>query len=433
MKKKLRFYSIVLSSIFVLALSLITVVAVNSQYYNIVLESNRNARNVQLDPSLYLKMDDAEMRALSNQIVNGVHNDYSKVKAIHDWVCANIYYDLDGFGYTTIEVENDEEVAKIDNMSAYELLMNYRRGGCLYYSAVFSSLVRAQGIPCMTVSGYAENKETSSQSSGGYLVNQKEQTIYVRGDRWTENNIDRSSNHDWNEVYVGGRWIIVDTTWDSGNQYRNGEYISASVRQSFFDVSEELFSKDHRIIEYGKGASKNPTPHQVFQDVAETDYYYPAVQWATNKKIAAGTSSVTFSPNAKCTQGQIITFLYRSVNSPSIQDVNPYTNRAINPSQYYYEALLWAYQNGVVTDENLNPDENCTRETVVTYLWRLAGKPKTFYDNQFSDVLADTDLAQAVAWAVVKNITAGIGDGMFGPTRICTRGQIVTLLYRAYG
>ena len=69
MKKKLRFYSIVLSSIFVLALSLITVVAVNSQYYNIVLESNRNARNVQLDPSLYLKMDDAEMRALSNQIV----------------------------------------------------------------------------------------------------------------------------------------------------------------------------------------------------------------------------------------------------------------------------------------------------------------------------------------------------------------------------
>lgn len=432
MRKNFGYFSVVFALISTLLLSSVTAMASNSQYYNAVLESNRNARDVQLDPALYLDMDDPEMQTLSDQIVKGISDDYSKVKAIHDWVCANIYYDLDGLGYATIAVESDKEAAEIANMSVYKLLMTYRRGKCSYYSSIFSTLVRAQGIPCMTVSGYAENKEVPSQSSGGYLVNYNEQKIYVRGDKWTESNYNRGANHDWNEAYVNGRWIIVDTTWDSGNQYQNGNYISASVRQSYFDISEELFSKDHRITEYGKGESRVPASQQVFQDVAKTDYYYSAVQWAFNKKIAAGTSSVTFSPNERCTQAQIIVFLYRSVNSPSVQDINPYTNSMVNPTQYYYDALLWAYQKGVVADKDLAPNDNCTRAEVVTYLWRLAGSPATAYDGRFSDVSDDAGYAQAVAWAVKENITAGVGNGLFAPNKVCTRGQIVTFLYRAY-
>lgn len=289
MKKRLSY--LLSATIILLAFVLlpITASAASSQYYGIILESNKSARNVAIDPLLYLEMNDGELRNLSNQIVSGITKDYDKVKAIHDWVCDNIYYDYDGFGFTTVEVASDEEAAAIDNMSAYELLITYKRGRCSYYSSIFSSLVRAQGIPCMTVSGYAEGAEVSSQSFGGYLVNYTEQKIYVSGDKWTESNYNRSSNHAWNEVYVNGRWIIVDTTWDSGNQYRNRNYLSASVRQSYFDISEELFAKDHRIIEYGKGASRKPIFQQVFQDVNPSNYFYPAVQWTVENSITNGT------------------------------------------------------------------------------------------------------------------------------------------------
>ena len=255
-----------------------TVHGAYSRFYDLVLESNQNARNAGIDPSLYLEMDDAEMQALSDQIVEGIAEDYEKVQAIHDWTCKNIYYDYDAYTNSLggMEVGSIEEAIAIDRMSAYEFLTTYKRGVCRYYSKIFSELVRAQGIPCMTVYGYAENSEYSSQASGGYLVDRVEQKIYSAGDRWTEENYNKPENHAWNEAYVDGRWIIVDTTWDSQNQYRDKRYIPGSVRQSYFDISEQNLAKDHRITAHGLGESpqNDPTPTNAWLYESGIWYYF---------------------------------------------------------------------------------------------------------------------------------------------------------------
>lgn len=418
----------VLILMFTLALFPVKAYATYSQYYDIILKSNKTARSATVDPLLYLEMNDDDLRNLSNQIVAGIVKDYEKVKAIHDWVCGNIYYDYDGFGFVTIEVGSDEEAVAIDNMSAYELLMTYKRGKCSYYSSIFSSLVRAQGIPCMTVSGYAEGAAVSSPSFGGYLVNYTEQKIYVSGDKWTDYNYNLGSNHDWNEVYVDGRWIIVDTTWDSGNQYRDGNYISASVRQSYFDISEELFAKDHRIIEYGKGASRTPIPQQIFKDVNPSDYFYPAVQWAIENNITNGTDINTFAPEGNCTHSQILTFLWRAAGSPQVDVTTPFE---MSGSEYYYDAVKWAYKNGMI-GADFSHKASCTRSAAVKYIWQAFGSPSVSANNRFTDVASNAHYAQAVTWAVNKGITTGASSNTFNPDGICNRGQIVTFLYRAY-
>lgn len=121
--------------------------------------------------------------------------------------------------------------------------------------------------------------------------------------------------------------------------------------------------------------------------------------------------------------------MYRAVGSPAVTGENIYANSVVTPDKYYYHAMLWAYQNGVVTDANLNPNSDCTRSDVVTYLWRLAGKPSVG-SSAFSDVLASADYAQAVAWAVQQGVTAGTSSTTFSPNATCTRAQIVTFLYR---
>ena len=172
-----------------------------------------------------------------------------------------------------------------------------------------------------------------------------------------------------------------------------------------------------------------------FTDVKENDYFADPVLWAVDKKITAGTSETTFSPNENCTVAQILTFLYRAYGSPSY--LSPFTN-AKNPfsdvkrSDYYYDAAQWAYKKGIATGSTFDGDKPCTRAMAVTYMWKAAGSPSAEAAS-FTDVSADADYAQAVAWAVEKGVTAGTSDTTFSPDSVCTRGQIVTFLRLARG
>ena len=174
----------------------------------------------------------------------------------------------------------------------------------------------------------------------------------------------------------------------------------------------------------GPDKSTQPTVPTVggFTDVKTGDYFAEPVQWAVEKKITAGTSATTFSPNATCTQGQILTFLWRAKD-----ELKPVGT--VSGTQYYAAAAQWAKEQGLT--DNFSAESDCTRAMVVTYLWKLAGSPKTGTSN-FSDVPANANYAQAVAWAVEQGITSGIGNGQFDPNSTCTRGQIVTFLYRAF-
>ena len=169
----------------------------------------------------------------------------------------------------------------------------------------------------------------------------------------------------------------------------------------------------------------------LFKDVRSSDYFANAVQWAVEQKITSGTSKTTFSPGATCSKAQILTFLWRANGSPEPTAATPFTD--VKTADYFYKAALWAAEKGLVSGSIFGANADCTRAMTMAYMWKAAGSPAPAGKADFDDVPANADYAQAVAWAVEKNITSGTGDGNFSPAATCTRGQIVTFLYRAMG
>ncbi len=177
---------------------------------------------------------------------------------------------------------------------------------------------------------------------------------------------------------------------------------------------------------------KNP-----FTDVKEGTYCYEPILWAVEKGVAKGVTATTFAPEAACTRAQIVTFLWRNAGSPEPKTTkNPFTD--VKEGTFYYKAVLWAYENGITTGvtENLfAPEKVCTRAEAVTLLWRAEGKPehddKELTDYPFTDTDTKAYYSDAILWAITEGVTHGKGNGIFAPDEACTRGQIVTFLYRA--
>ena len=169
-----------------------------------------------------------------------------------------------------------------------------------------------------------------------------------------------------------------------------------------------------------------------FTDVSAGSYCYDAVLWAAKKGVTGGVDENHFAPDAACTRAQIVTFLWRAAGSPEPKGASGFAD--VPADSYYAKAVAWAVENGITTgmsDSVFAPDGTCTRAQSVTLLYRALGS-KTESSASFRDVPANSWYADAVAWAVENDVTVGIGKGLFGPDAACTRGQIVTFLYRAY-
>ncbi len=166
-----------------------------------------------------------------------------------------------------------------------------------------------------------------------------------------------------------------------------------------------------------------------FTDVREGDWFAEPVLWAVNESVTNGTTETTFSPNETCTRAQILTFLWRAAGEPEPLMFCPFYD--VSADAYYCDPATWAYENGLVEGILFEGNAPCTRADVVTYLWKLSGRP-TAAPAAFADVPAYASYSQAVSWAVENAITNGTGNGMFSPQNTCTRGQIVTFLYRAF-
>ena len=179
----------------------------------------------------------------------------------------------------------------------------------------------------------------------------------------------------------------------------------------------------------GSEVTVEPDPSS-FTDVAADAWYAESVAWAVENGITSGTGTSTFSPSKTCTTAEILTFLWRAAGSPEpTGEENPFTDVATDA--YYFKPALWAYEQGLLSGTQLQGDAPCTRASTVTYLWKLAGSPEMDAPD-FTDVPADADYAQAVAWAVEQGITSGTGSGTFSPDQICDRSQIVTFLYQDF-
>ena len=190
-------------------------------------------------------------------------------------------------------------------------------------------------------------------------------------------------------------------------------------------------------VKNGSVSASLPTGHETtpFTDVAANSPYADAILWAAKNGVTQGKTATTFGPSDPCTRGQIVTFLWRAAGSPAPKGTAT-VPADVAPGSFCYNAVAWALENGVTkgtTDTTFSPDAPCTRGQAVTFLFRAKGGSASGAATPFTDVAADAYCADAVAWAVESGVTKGTTATTFSPSAPCTRGQIVTFLYRAQG
>lgn len=179
-----------------------------------------------------------------------------------------------------------------------------------------------------------------------------------------------------------------------------------------------------------KGAEAAPE----FDDVKPGAFYFDAVQWAVKNGITNGTGKSTFSPNTVCSRYQIVMFLWRAAGQPEAKAAVSFAD--VKPGDIFYEAVQWAVERGITkgtSSTSFSPYAPCTRGQIVTFLYRSAGSPKVSGACNFSDVSSGSFCHDAVIWASTEGITNGTRAGRFSPNEGCTRAQVVTFLYRASG
>ena len=176
---------------------------------------------------------------------------------------------------------------------------------------------------------------------------------------------------------------------------------------------------------------EEPNP---FEDVEDGQFYYDPVQWAVRDGITTGYTETIFAPYDMCTRGQMVTFLWRTAGKPEAT-ISDCTFKDVDSTAFYYDAMLWAVENGITTGydaETFGPHDICTRAQVVTFLWRSAGKPEAIVSEcKFEDVNSADFYYNAMLWAVKNGITTGKNETTFAPHDSCLRGEVVTFLYRA--
>ncbi len=171
-------------------------------------------------------------------------------------------------------------------------------------------------------------------------------------------------------------------------------------------------------------------PSVSFVDVPKDCYFYNPVVWASANNVTQGYTKELFMPNDPCTRGQVVTFIWRALGSPKPTEMSDFAD--VPDHAYYAKAVAWAVENGVTNGypDGFRPEQVCTRGEVVTFLWRAANKPASSSANIFTDVAAGEFFENAVLWAVDEGITTGYTGNTFAPYLSCNRDQIVTFIYR---
>lgn len=241
---------------------------------------------------------------------------------------------------------------------------------------------------------------------------------------------DRCPNLKSVKIPVSTTYIMFETFVSCDNLtdiYYAGTKEQWNKISSEYDYAKKL--TEQVTMHYGSGGE---TPSTNFTDVRANAYYADAVKWAVENNITAGTGGGKFSPDKTCTRDQIVTFLYRSKNSPAVTITSQFTDMPKN--QEFQKAISWAVENSITVGDGKGhflPAKGCTRAEAMTFIWRAAGKPEPQAVAGFTDMPSNSDFQKAISWASENGITSGVGGNRFGSNRTCTRGQIVTFLYNA--
>ena len=174
-----------------------------------------------------------------------------------------------------------------------------------------------------------------------------------------------------------------------------------------------------------------------FADVAETDWYYDAVDYAYQNELMNGTSATTFAPNGTMTRAMLVTILHRQAGEPVVNYAMPFTD--VTEGTWYTEAVRWAAAEGIVTGTSATtfaPDAPVTREQFATILYRYAQSEGQGFTGawafrlDFDDADEVSEYAyEAMCWMTMHGVIEGSG-GSLNPQSSATRAEAATMLMR---
>ena len=169
-----------------------------------------------------------------------------------------------------------------------------------------------------------------------------------------------------------------------------------------------------------------------FLDIQPGDYYYEAVLWAVENGVTSGSNAegTLFGPALTVSRAQMVTFLWRAYGSPQVAGNNPFQD--VSSSDYYYHAVLWAVQNGVTGGLSATTfgPDAPVTRAQAVTFQWRAAGCPQVAGGSFADVPATAYYADAAAWAVAVGVTEGAGGDNFSPELPVSRAQAVTFLYR---
>lgn len=273
-----------------------------------------------------------------------------------------------------------------------------------------------------TVGGLEEGKSYSFQVASSAISTDGEERVY--------------NCAKWSNTAIGTAGEALDEGGDTpggdigGGGSGGGDIGGGDIGGGGGDLGGGEEEEDGNEEEEDTTEWENP-----FIDVSETAYYADAIAWAVQNGITSGTTETTFSPDRTCTRANAVTFLWRAAGCPEPTTKEmPFSD--VDSNAYYYKAVLWAMEQGITmgtTASTFDPNAECTRGQIVTFLWRAEKSPEVSADNPFADVHSSAYYADSVLWAVKEGITNGTSSTTFNPSNDCTRAQIVTFLWRNAG
>lgn len=283
-----------------------------------------------------------------------------------------------------------------------------------FCECAFSSIEIPDKVTVISTSAFQDCKNLTSVTIPN-SVRTIEASAFIRCNALSDVYYD-GSKEQWEAIEIG-----------NNNQSLQNAKIHFSVQSPESEEDDEVAQP---APEYTPPMNNEEPRSYEFTDVPATSPFAVAIDWAVNQGITIGKTSTIFAPSEQCTHAQILTFLWRGYGEPEPSIYNPFTN--VSSDKYYYQAALWAYEHGLVSGTSFEGDMPCSRASAVSYMWKTAGSPEEYWNDTpaFTDVPDSVSYAEAVKWAVSNGITTGTSSTTFDPATICTRGQIVTFLYR---
>jgi hypothetical protein len=171
----------------------------------------------------------------------------------------------------------------------------------------------------------------------------------------------------------------------------------------------------------------------LFKDVTDPSlFYYDPIYAMVDKGVIGGYKDGTFKPDSNCNRAAVVTFLWRLAGKPEPEEMATFSDMPTE-NEEFCKAISWAAEQEITTgysDGTFHPWATCNRAAIVTFLWRYAGKPAPSAMATFNDMTDKEDFDKAISWAAENEITTGWSDNTFRPWNTCSRLAIASFLDR---